>query len=105
VLTVEQERASDEFRAFADEHVRPRAADFDRNERIPRELIEHMAASGFLLAPQQFDLVTYGLLHEQIGAACSSVRSVLTVHGMVTQALAQWGTDEQAAPICSCSSP
>jgi hypothetical protein len=41
------------------------------------------------------DMITYGLLNEEIGRACSSVRSLLTVHDMVAQALNRWGNQAQ----------
>src|SRR5262249_52392823 len=35
--------------------------------------------------------VVWGVLNEEFGAACSSVRSLLTVHGMVSHAILRWG--------------
>lgn len=41
------------------------------------------------------DLVSFGLLNEELGRGCSSVRSLLTVHSMVCRALFRWGSREQ----------
>ncbi len=46
--------------------------------------------------PEEFgglgaDMITYGLLNEEIGRACSSTRSLLAVQGMVSYALLRWG--------------
>jgi alkylation response protein AidB-like acyl-CoA dehydrogenase len=40
-------------------------------------------------------MITYGLLTEEIGRGCSSVRSLLTVHDMVAHAILRWGSREQ----------
>ena len=100
--TPEQERARTSFRAFADRHVRPEAGRFDREERLPPHLSGLLAEAGYLgaLVPAEFggqamDPVTFGFLNEELGAACSSVRSLLTVHAMVCQALVGWGTAAQ----------
>jgi alkylation response protein AidB-like acyl-CoA dehydrogenase len=41
------------------------------------------------------DLIAYGLLTEELGAASSSARSLLTVHDMVAYVLMKWGTASQ----------
>ena len=41
------------------------------------------------------DMQTYGVLHEHLGRACSSVRSLLTVHDMVVSSILRWGSDLQ----------
>jgi alkylation response protein AidB-like acyl-CoA dehydrogenase len=43
------------------------------------------------------DMITFGLLHEEMGRGCSSIRSLLTVHSMVTHALLRWGSKQQKA--------
>lgn len=65
-------------------------------------MIEGLAQRGYLgaLLPEGvggagMDMVTFGLLNEEVGRACSSVRSLLTVHSMVSRALLKWGSREQ----------
>ncbi|HEX2162498.1 MAG TPA: acyl-CoA dehydrogenase family protein, partial [Thermoanaerobaculia bacterium] len=89
----------DGFRRFAGERIAPHAGRWDREEAVPREIVEELAARGWLGAPLPvaaggggMDPVVYGLLTEEIGRACSSTRSLLTVHDMVTLALARWGS-------------
>ncbi len=89
-------------RAFVDEHIAPYANDFERAGRLPEELLERMSQARlwapFLpleLGGTALDLVTLGELHEEVGRGCSSVRSLLTVHTMLSWALARWGTAEQ----------
>lgn len=98
-LTPEQQTARDQFRAFATEFIAPRAATFDREEALPLDIIQAVGAQGWLgaLVPRAYGgnemgAITCGLLHEEVGAACGSVRSLLTVHGMVAHTLARWGS-------------
>lgn len=101
-LTDSQKQAQEAFRAFVDEAVMPNAEQYDQEESLPRELIDLLAQKGFLGATiptsyggSNMDMVTFGLLCEEIGRASLSVISLLTVHGMVCQALLKWGTQEQ----------
>ncbi len=40
-------------------------------------------------------MLTLGLLDGEIGRASASIRSLLTVHSMVAQTIARWGSAEQ----------
>ncbi|WP_033438931.1 acyl-CoA dehydrogenase family protein [Saccharothrix sp. NRRL B-16314] len=89
-------------RAFVDTHIAPHANDFERAARVPEELIERMAAAGLwapFLPPEVggagMDMVTLGEVHEEVGRGCSSVRSLLTVHSMVSWTLNRWGSPAQ----------
>ena len=74
----------------------PRAGEFDREERLPREVVERMADEGFLGATVPVEWgglgltpIEYGELTEIIGKACASTRALLTVHAsLVAQTLA-----------------
>jgi alkylation response protein AidB-like acyl-CoA dehydrogenase len=101
-LTVQQKEAQAAFRSFADEEIFPHADRFDQEEKTPPELISKMAQKGYLgaILPGEYgglglDMVTFGLLNEEIGRACSSARSLLTVQSMVSLAILRWGTQEQ----------
>jgi hypothetical protein len=103
-LTEQQKEDRAAFRAFADEAIAPYANQWDREERTPPELIKQLAQKGYLgaLLPKDsggsgMDMITYGLLSEEIGRGCSSLRSLLTVHSMVAQALLKWGSQSQKA--------
>ena len=39
------------------------------------------------------DMISYGLLHEEFGKACSSTRSLLTVHDMVCESIERLGSE------------
>jgi alkylation response protein AidB-like acyl-CoA dehydrogenase len=101
-LTPQQKNAQAEFRAFVDAEVLPDANRHDQEEHTPPKLIEKLAQKGYLGAvlPKGFggkgmDMITYGLLNEEIGRGCSSLRSLLTVHCMVAHALCKWGSKSQ----------
>jgi glutaryl-CoA dehydrogenase (non-decarboxylating) len=99
-LSPEQSRSRSEFRLFAKEHIAPHAADHDREQRIASNMVRKIAERGYL-APflpkvwggKEMDMLTYGLLHEETGKACSSVRSLLTVHDMAALSIYKWGSD------------
>ena len=90
------------FRDFVRTEISPHANQWDRDEQIPEALITRLSQIGYLahLVPAEYggtglDMVTFGLLNEEIGRGCSSVRSLLTVHGMVQYAILRWGNDAQ----------
>lgn len=98
-LSERQRRWRDEFRTFVDGSIRPFAGDWDRAARVPDSLIGELRERGWLGASVaerngggEMDAVTYGLLTEEIGRGCSSVRSLLTVHDMVALAVERWGS-------------
>lgn len=101
-LTALQQDRRQEFSAFVDREVVPFADAFDREEAMPSELVLKMARAGYcgLTTPPEYggrgeDMITYGLLHEQVGRGCSSLRSILTVHTMVAHAVWRWGSAAQ----------
>jgi glutaryl-CoA dehydrogenase (non-decarboxylating) len=97
-LSTAQTEARLSFRRFAQEHIVPFAEEWDRQERVPPDLIDRLRAQGYLGAPLPdhpggpMDAITYGLLTEEIARGCSSVRSLLTVHDMVALGLHRWGS-------------
>ena len=102
ILTDEQQKKHEEFKKFAQTIVKPYAYDNDKNEELPKQLITALDSQGYLgsFLPKEYnglemDMITHGLLNEEIGAVCSSTRSLITVHGMVEHALINWGTEEQ----------
>lgn len=92
-----------EATAFAQKNIKPYASTFEENEAVPRELIDKMAAMGYLAAtfPEKYgglelDPYYYGLLTEEIGKACCSTRSLLTVHtSLVGETILRCGSETQ----------
>ena len=85
-----QRSAQTRFRAFVDAEIRPQAVCADAQGRLPADLPRRLGAAGLLLG-DGLDAVELGLLHAEVGAACASTRSLLTVQGMVAGAIARWG--------------
>lgn len=103
-LTPEQRAARAEYRAFAQAELAPFAGQWDREEALPPQLFRKLAGRGWLgtIVPAEhggpgLDMVTYGLLTEELGRGCSSTRSLLTVHDMVCQGIVRWGSRDQRA--------
>lgn len=101
-LLSKQIKEQAEFKIFAQEFIKPYADDCDKKEKIDPKIIEALASKGYLgsMLPAEYggmdlDSVSIGLLNEEIGKVCSSSRSLLTVHGMVSLAIYRWGTKEQ----------
>jgi hypothetical protein len=79
----------------------PGANAWDRQEIIPPEVVRQLANHGYLgaVVPVSkggagFDSVEFGLLNEELGRGCSSVRSLLTVHSMVALTISRWATED-----------
>jgi methoxymalonate biosynthesis protein len=101
-LDHDREATLAEVRAFVDDEVAPNAEEFDQSERLPRSLLDRVGELGlwapFLpveLGGAGLDMVTLGRIHEEVGRGCSGLRSMLTVHGMVSWAVGRWGSSEQ----------
>lgn len=91
-----------EIRGFVDVEISPFADRFDREEKISADLPPKLFKNGYLgsflpgrTRGLEFDMVVYGILNEEIGRGCSSVRSLLTVHDMTCLSILKWGTKEQ----------
>ena len=90
-------------RTFCDREVRPAARERDRDETFPSDLVPKLAEMGFLGATWSTDLggmaldpYSYAAIIEELGAADSSVRSLVSVNvGLVGGSIDRWGTDEQ----------
>lgn len=101
-LTQQQKTDQARFKRFASDEIAPYAEESDREERFPSAVLRKIAQVGYLgsILPRRWggrelDLITYGLLHEEIGKRCSSARSLITVHDMVALAILRWGSERQ----------
>jgi alkylation response protein AidB-like acyl-CoA dehydrogenase len=101
-LTAQQKADQASFRAFVDDYIAPNADRYEREETLPSALIQKLAQQRYLVAtlPREaggagMDAFTYGLLTEEIGRGCASVRNLLGVSGMVAHAIMRWGSRAQ----------
>ena len=99
-LSPRQDEARSAFRGFVKEHIAPHADRWDREGALDPECIGALRQAGYLgaMAPAELggggmDAITYGLLTEEIGRGCSSVRSLLTVHDMITLTVGRWASE------------
>lgn len=99
VRSTDRARARASFREFVDTVVVPRADEFERDQKIPADVLKQVAERGYwgAVLPESaggsgMDMVTLGILHEEVGRGCSSLRSLLTVHTMALSALHRWGS-------------
>jgi len=97
-FTARQRQRQSRFRAFADQHLIPKATVFDRHEALDAEVVERLARARLLgshlpteYGGRHLDMISYGLLHQELGRACSSTRSLLTVHDMVGESVLRLG--------------
>src|SRR5205807_5664744 len=116
-LTDEQRLIRETARDFTNREIVPRARDNDRNEHFDTELVAKIADQGYLgaIVPREYggaglDYITYGLVVEQVGRGCSSMRTVISVQtSLVCSAILRWGTEEQKhellPKLCSGGSP
>ncbi len=102
LLTEQQEARRAEFRAFVASHVEPASAQWEREQAVPKQIVQLIGEKGYLgstlpreYGGQGWDVVTFGLLNETFGRGSSSLTSYLTVQSMVSMALLKWGTREQ----------
>ena len=89
-LSLEQDAHRKTFQAYTRSQILPHANAWDAAEAIPQQTIQDLAERRWLGAfvPVESgglgaDMTTFGLLNEEIGRGCSSLRSLLTVQGMV----------------------
>jgi alkylation response protein AidB-like acyl-CoA dehydrogenase len=102
-LTDEQRLIRETAREFTDKEVVERARENARNHHFDLELVGKLAAQGYLgaIVPPEYggaglDYLGYGLIVEEIGRGCSSVRTVISVQtSLVCSAILRWGTEEQ----------
>jgi butyryl-CoA dehydrogenase len=103
LLTQEQSIIRDMARNFADERLKPFAAEWDRTARFPAEAVGEMGQLGLLgmLVPEAFDgaatdHVAYASALEEIAAGDGACSTIMSVHNSVgCLPLLKFGTPEQ----------
>ncbi len=96
---------SDQLAAACDlvsAEVGDHAGDWDRQGRLPEYVIRRLGGAGLLCGQVSAEhggmgltAVANGELTAHTGSLCSSLRSVLTSHGMAAWIVQRWGGDEQ----------
>ncbi|MEV8477586.1 acyl-CoA dehydrogenase family protein [Streptomyces sp. NPDC051173] len=101
-LTPEQSEKWASFREFADTTLAPGAAAADSQQAMPRTLVKSLGREGWIssLLPEEWggsslDLLSYGLMAEEMGRTCQNVRNFVACADMVAHSLWKWGTPTQ----------
>jgi alkylation response protein AidB-like acyl-CoA dehydrogenase len=102
-LTEEQEMVRDMARRFAEERLKPNAAERDRTGAFPAAELAEMGALGLMgmIVPEEFggagtDFVAYALAIEEIAAGDGAVSTIMAVHNSVgCMPILKFGTPEQ----------
>ena len=102
-LTDEQRRWRDLAREYAQGEIRPRAAQLDKEQKFPYDIVAQMAELGLMgmTVPQEYggsggDFVAYNLALEEISRADTSVGITMEAHVSLGCApIVAFGTREQ----------
>jgi butyryl-CoA dehydrogenase len=102
-FTDEQKAARQTTRDFAEKEIIPFAREYDEKCEFPADIVRKMADVGIFgtAIPEEYggagmDFISYALVTEEIGRACSSMRTVLSVtSSLVAITILKWGNEEQ----------
>ena len=102
-MTPEQQQIRELAREFAQNELRPRAEEWDREAHFPREVVAGLGELGFMgmLIPEEWDglgldATSYLVALEQIAWGDASVAVAMSVHNSLpTQMILAHGTDAQ----------
>lgn len=102
-LTPTQSLFRQMIREFADNEVKPLAAEIDEQERFPSETVEKMAALGLfgIPVPKEYggaggDNIMYTIAVEELSRVCATTGVVLSAHTSLCAApILENGTEEQ----------
>ena len=102
-LTEEQQMMKEMAHKFADNRVKPGAAERDRTHEFPVDILKECAELGFMgvAVPEEWggagmDYLSYAIMMEEISRACASTGVILSVNNsLVCDPLMKFGTDAQ----------
>ncbi len=104
-LTDDQRMIRDAAREFATAVLAPNAGQWDRDARLPDQVVRQLGELGLLgmIVPEEWggtysDYVAYALAIEEIAAGCASCSTLMSVHNSVgCGPILGFGTDAQKA--------
>ncbi len=102
-LTKSQELFKQMITAFAENEVKPLAAEIDEEERFPIETVEKMSKTGLMgiVVPTQYggaggDQIMYTMAVEELSKVCGTTGVILSAHTSLGIApILEFGTEEQ----------
>lgn len=102
-LSEEHEALRQAVKEFADEEIGPRAAEIDREGKIPPEIMKKLGELGYMGVPYPdewggagMDTLAYAITVEEVSRVCGSTGLMLAAHtSLGTYPILQYGTQEQ----------
>ena len=103
-LTETQQLIVTTARDFVDKHVAPAAAELDREERFPSEILHGLAELGMMgvnvpaeLGGAEAGAVAYSLAMMEVARGCASTAVTMAVTNMVGEVIVHFGSEAQRA--------
>src|SRR5215471_17482045 len=97
-----QRMVQEAARGYATRVIQPRAAEIDKKEIFPREILKGLAELGLMAVNVPEELggagagaVAYALAMQEVARACASTAVTMAVTNMVGEVIAAFGTEEQ----------
>ena len=107
-LTETQKLVQQTARDYATRVIAPQAADIDKHERFPTEILKGLAQLGLLAVKVEPEYggagagsVAYALAMQEVSRACASTAVAMAVTNMVGEVIARFGTEEQRRSHCT----
>ena len=101
-FTEDQSLIRDAARKFADDRLRPFAAEWDEKKIFPVDILKESAEMGFAGIYTRDDVggsgmsrVDAALIFEQLSRGCVSTAAFISIHNMVSWMIDSWGDEEQ----------
>ena len=101
-LSAEQRMFRDVLRKFVAEKITPVAAEWEREDRYPTEIVQGMAGLGLfgITVPEEYgglglDMVSFALVFEEIAKGWMGIAGILGSHSLACWIIAHHGTEEQ----------
>ena len=101
-LTEDQALIQDAARRFAQDRLKPNAAEWDEKKIFPVDVLKESAALGFAGIYTRDDVggsgmsrVDAALIFEQLARGCVSTAAFISIHNMVSWMIDSWGSEDQ----------
>mgnify|MGYP003135950983 FL=1 len=103
-LNEDQSLIQDAARKFADDRLKPFAAEWDENKHFPEDVLREAAEMGFagIYTGDEFGgsgmtRLDACLIFEQLSRGCVSTAAYISIHNMCAWMIDSWGDDRQRA--------
>ena len=102
ILNDEQALIQNMVREFAEQKIKPIAAEIDKSHRFPKETVKMMGDLNLfgLAIPEEYggtgvDTIAACVAYEELARVCASHATIVSVHGMATKPIYYFGTEDQ----------